>query len=90
MAYEIGHLEEAIIMTKKARYGNEQSEAENALSRKYPNLVRFKHVADHDRWIEVTRNNGEKARIIIGRGLDFIQPDGSLKRTYIVIQDPYG
>ena len=89
MAYEIGHLEEAIIITKRARYGNEQSEAENALLTKYPNLVRFKHVADHDRWIEVTRNSGEKVRIIIGRGLDFIQPDGSLKRTYIVIQDPY-
>ena len=89
MAHEIGQLEEAIILTKKARYGNEQSEAENALSKKYPSLIRFKHAADHDRWIEVTRNTGEKARIIIGRGLDFIQPDGSLKRTYIVIQDPY-
>ena len=89
LAFKSGGLEEAIIMTKKARSSYEQDSAENELSRKYPDLLRIKHVADHDRWIEITRENGEKSRIIIGRGLDFIQPDGSLKRTYIVIQDPY-
>jgi len=89
LAYKSGHLEDVVIQTKKARPDFEQVEAENELMRKYPNLIRFKHFAEHDRWIEVTRIDNEKARVIIGRGLDFIQPDGSLKRTYVVIQDPY-
>lgn len=43
----------------------------------------------HDRFIELKYTDGTKARILIGRGLDFIQPDGSVLPTYIIIENPY-
>ncbi len=43
----------------------------------------------HDRFIELTRTDGTKARILIGRGLDFIQPDGSVLPTYVIVENPY-
>lgn len=42
----------------------------------------------HDRSITLIRHDGTKARIIIGRGLDFIRPDGTVDPTYVIIQDP--
>ena len=81
-------IDEIIVHTKKAADNSEQMKAEQEVNRIYNGKVRFKHTAEHDRYIEITRYNGELARIIIGRGLDFIQPDGSIKSTYIVIQDP--
>ncbi len=88
MAARHNTLDEVIVHTKKASDSREQDQAEQELNRRYDGLVQFKHTADHDRYIEITRANGTRARIIIGRGLDFIQPDGSLRSTYIVIQDP--
>jgi superfamily II DNA or RNA helicase len=41
----------------------------------------------HDRWIEATRADGSKATMYIGRGLDFIRPDGTVQSTYIVIDE---
>ena len=41
-----------------------------------------------DIYIELNREDGMKARIIFGRGLDFMKSDGSIKSTFIVIQDP--
>jgi hypothetical protein len=43
---------------------------------------------DHDRSIDVRRTNGERARIVIGKGLDFIKYNGQTARTFIVIEDP--
>jgi hypothetical protein len=43
----------------------------------------------HDRFIIITRIDKTKARILIGQGLDFIKPDGSVKPTYITVEDPY-
>ena len=34
------------------------------------------------------RVDGTRAQILIGTGLDFIQADGRVKPTYIVVQDP--
>lgn len=50
--------------------------------------VQRKERVEHDRYIILTRANGRKARILLGRGLDFIQPDGSIRATHIVIEDP--
>jgi len=88
MAAQHNTLIEVIVHTKKASDSREQDKAEQELNRKYNGLIRFKHTADHDRFIEITRTDGKQARIIIGRGLDFIQPDGSTRSTYVVIQDP--
>jgi len=43
----------------------------------------------HDRFLVLTRVSNTKARILIGQGLDFIKPDGSVKPTYITVEDPY-
>lgn len=87
MAIQHNTLNEVIVHTKKVT-DNEQTFAEQELNRKYHGLIQFKHTTEHDRYIDIIRVNGEKAKIIIGRGLDFIQPDGSTKSTFIVIQDP--
>jgi len=88
-------LEIVNVITKKAgQSGNpgnnlDQERAENELNRTFGDIVKFKHSQpQHDRFIEFERTDGTKARIIIGYGLDFIQPDGRTKPTYIVIQDP--
>ena len=88
MASQHSSVDEVIVHTKKAPDSREQEKAEQELISKFNGSIRFKHTAEHDRYIEITRVNGEQARIILGRGLDFIQPDGSTKSTYIVIQDP--
>jgi hypothetical protein len=88
MAAQHTSLEDVIVHTKPAPDRAEQIKSEQELNRKFNEIIRFKHTADHDRFIEITRLDGQKARIILGRGLDFIQPDGSIKSTYIVIQDP--
>lgn len=88
MASQHNTLDEVIIQTRKANDSGEQEAAERELIRKHPVNIRFEHKAEHDRFIEVIRLNGEKAKIILGRGLDFLQPDGSTKATYIIIQDP--
>ena len=89
MVYQHSSMEEVIVHTKKAPDSREQEKAEQELISKFNGSIRFKHTADHDRYIEITRVNGEQARIILGRGLDFLQPDGSVKSTYIVIEDPW-
>lgn len=85
-----GHkdLERVIIHTKRADDKERQDAARRELEQEFPALLDFKFTADHDRYLEVVRVNGERARIYIGRGFDFIRPDGSTKATYIVIQDP--
>lgn len=91
MASQHNELEDILIVTKRAQDREELKEQEKAkqeLEWKYKNIIRFKYKPDHDRFIEITRHNGEKARIIIGRGIDFIQPDGSTRRTFIIIEDP--
>ncbi len=88
MASQHNILDEVIIQTRKANDSGEQEAAKRELTRKYPVNIRFEHKAEHDRFIEVIRLNGERAKIILGRGLDFIQPDGSTKATHIIIQDP--
>ncbi len=89
MASQHSSMDEVIVHTKKAPDSREQEKAEQELISKFNCSIRFKHTAEHDRYIEITRVNGEQARIILGRGLDFIQPDGSTKSTYIVIEDPW-
>jgi len=88
LANKSNTLEEVLVISKKAEAGRVQKTAEQELNNRFGGIIRFKHTADHDRYIEITRVNGEKARIIIGRGLDFIRPDGSVQDTFVVIQDP--
>jgi hypothetical protein len=89
MAIENESLNSVIVHTKKSVRFQEQLDAEKSINKKFNNLIVFKHnPIDHDRYIELNRENGEKARIILGRGFDFMQSDGSIKSTFIVIQDP--
>jgi hypothetical protein len=70
---------------------NEQNKAIETLKHHFrPLAVDVKRTpTEHDRYIEVTRANGSKARMWIGRGLDFIRPNGQTTKTYIVVEDPY-
>ena len=89
-----GELKRVVIHTQDAdRVRGDRSEQNRAieeLKRQFPDVaieVRRK-TAEHDRWIIVTRPDRTRARMVIGRGLDFIRSDRSVEPTYIVIQDP--
>jgi ATP-dependent helicase YprA (DUF1998 family) len=81
-------LEEVIIHTRVEATDREQASAFEWLKSKYPGKVVIKGTAEHDRSVVVTRITNEKARIIIGRGLDFIDQQGRTKSTFIIIEDP--
>lgn len=94
LAERQGALELVTVITKKAgQSGNsgngiDQERAEQELTRKSRATINFKHSQpQHDRFIEIERTDGTKARILIGQGLDFIQSDGRTKPTYIVIEE---
>jgi len=89
MATKSNSLKTVVVHTKKSMDFHEQLEAEKSINKKFNDVIVFKHEPiEHDRYIELSREDGEKARIIIGRGLNFMQPDGSIKSTFIIIQDP--
>lgn len=71
---------------------DEQNRAIKRLQTKFPEVnidVKRPHSVEHDRYVVLERSDGTSARIIVGKGLDFIKSDGTLERTYVVIEDPY-
>jgi hypothetical protein len=96
LANQQGTLQQATVRTRPAGEGRggskvEQNRAIEKLKRIFPmvEVERKETAVEHDRFIILTRTNGTKARILIGLGLDFIQPDGSIRPTHIIIEDPY-
>jgi hypothetical protein len=70
----------------------EQNDAIVELKSRFPDIeIEFhrSHRVEHDRYILLERDDGTLARILIGRGLDFIRSDGTAQTTYIVMEDPY-
>lgn len=90
LAHTSGMLEQVVVHTRPGQ--DEQKQAINQLKTLFPQVViQFQldiHTA-HDRFIELTRSDGSKARAIIGVGLDFIEPSGKIRPTFLVFQDPY-
>lgn len=91
LAHRHGGLEWVEVYTIHTRQGqNEQKQAISQLKSQYPEVnIKFKierHIA-HDRYIELTYTDNHKARVIIGLGLDFIEPNGSVRETFLVFQD---
>ncbi|MFQ5419422.1 MAG: MIT C-terminal domain-containing protein, partial [Anaerolineae bacterium] len=90
LAQRDGSLEWVLVHTRRKQ--GEQQQAINQLKAQFPQVrITFKldrHTA-HDRYIELTRTNGRKARVIIGLGLDFIEPNGRVRQTFLIFQDPY-
>jgi len=69
----------------------EQQQMFARVQRDFPSLTlqpRLNRQLPHDRFLELTRADGTKARISIGVGLDFIQATGRARATEIVIEDP--
>jgi len=47
--------------------------------------ITFKHKTQiHDRYLDVTFENGTKSRIYMGRGIDFVDSNGLTKNTYLL------
>lgn len=70
---------------------NEQNRAIETLQRRFAHITikvhrKLKYDA-HDRWIEICREDDSRARLYIGRGLDFIRSDGSIQETYLVLEE---
>jgi len=88
LAHQRGALQWITVKTKPG--GNGQQQAISHLKSLYPS-VRIKFDNDsrtvHDRFIEVTRANGQRSRVIIGKGLDFIRSNGEVDHTFLVFQD---
>ena len=99
MAYHNDQLKNVTIYTWDAGRNHirnasrdEQNRAIAQLQSKFPKtLIDFKRTnnVEHDRFMILERSNGTFARILFGKGLDFIRKDGTVERTYIVIEDPY-
>jgi hypothetical protein len=86
------------ITTRDAKLENlsrdDQTRAYEALKREFAGikieLTRRTDRQAHDRWIEIVREDGSRARLYIGRSLDFIQPDGTVRETYLVHEEVMG
>jgi hypothetical protein len=64
----------------------QQKSAFQTLVGQYGQRLKVRYTgAEHDRYVHITYEDGSKVRIIIGRGLDFIQSDGKCLKTYITI-----
>ncbi|MEZ4514744.1 MAG: DEAD/DEAH box helicase [Chloroflexota bacterium] len=91
LAHQHGQLESVVVYTREASNRREQMQAVNQLKAQFKAVkIEFKtnyHIT-HDRYIEVTRSDNQKARIIIGHGLGFIEPSGDVCQTFIIFQDP--
>ncbi|MFC1878911.1 DEAD/DEAH box helicase [Chloroflexota bacterium] len=99
MASKGGKLGRVIVHTWDAGHSQirnssreEQNRAIDRLKSKFPKVsIEFKRTrhVEHDRFIVLKRDNGTHARILFGKGLDYINQDGTVERTYIVVEDPY-
>lgn len=93
MASETGALKRVSIDTRDAKMEGKdrthQHSAFDELKRHFPNVeIVDKKRTDrslHDRSLEIMYADGSKATVYIGRGLDFIRPDGSVQATYLVV-----
>lgn len=99
MAFRGEKLEKVIVHTWDADHPQirnssreEQNRAISRLISKFPKVdIEFKRTrnVEHDRFMVLKRENGTLARILFGKGLDFVNQDGTVERTFIVIEDPY-
>ncbi|MCS6835215.1 MAG: DEAD/DEAH box helicase [Anaerolineae bacterium] len=90
LANQHGTLERVLIITRDAgKQGRQaQTEAAHKLMQRYPFVkVERPESVPHDRQINVDYVDGSKARLLLGRGLDFIRTDGSSEPTYLVVQE---
>jgi hypothetical protein len=93
-----GTLQRVIVRTERAGTGrvsrhprDEQDRAIKKFKRRFgEDLIEFKFSGtEHDRYIMLTRTEGTQARILIGKGLDFIKAGKVDEPTYVIIEDPY-
>lgn len=91
-----GTLADVVVYTKRAGKSGGTGNAQDqdrlfaALEKKLGIAIRRDYdpkKIEHDRSINIVRTDGTRARILIGRGLDFIREDGSIDPTYIVTQE---
>ncbi|XWX02500.1 MIT C-terminal domain-containing protein [Aggregatilineales bacterium SYSU G02658] len=75
--------------SRKGGQSTEQKRAIEQLQRQFGELIKVERsYTDHDRFIVAVRDDGTKARMIIGRGLDFMR-NGRTSATHIIIEDPW-
>lgn len=90
LAHQQGSLKWVIVQT---RLGQEkQKQAIKQLKAKFLDVsIKFQmdYHTGHDRFIELILTDEKKARVIIGMGLDFIEPSGTVRQTFLIFQDPY-
>ncbi|MCU0496195.1 MAG: DEAD/DEAH box helicase [Anaerolineae bacterium] len=97
LAYAGGALEKVKVITRDAKLeGYDRSSQQKAFNdlkvkARISNITFHEECktdrSEHDRWIEIVRTDQTKARLFIGRGLDFIRADGTVQATYLVIEE---
>lgn len=91
LAHRGGELKSVEVYTKRSdeRGRNSwegQKAAEAELASEFPGLISFAHnYGGHDRSVRLVHSDGHETLIVIGRGLDFIGPNGNARSTYITI-----
>ncbi len=77
------------VVVKTRQSDDKQKQAIDLLRLRFPHVrIKFDfnwHTA-HDRHIEITHVDNSKARVIIGNGLDFIEPNGNVRNTFLIYQ----
>ena len=80
------------VLVKTRQSNEEQKQAIQELKSRFPHVnikFAFDRQIAHDRYIELTHVDGSKARVIIGIGLDFIEPNGNVRNTFLAFQTSY-
>lgn len=89
LAQQGGELVKVIVCTIKTADAK-QTVAINKLKSTFPFVeVPLFYKVPHDRYILIERVDGTQARLILGKGLDFIRPDGQVDHTFLIFEDPY-
>jgi hypothetical protein len=94
MARDGGGLQRVEVITRDAQIEKQdrasQTKAFESLRARFADVdIRVNRPTNrehHDRWIEITRTDGSRACLHIGRGLDFIRPDGTVQATVLIIE----
>lgn len=92
LAHKGGRLNTVKVYTRRANNDGAnswavQKAAEEMLEREFPNVISFHHTSpEHDRSIRLIHDDGTETLIVIGRGLDFIQPNGRARSTFITVK----
>ena len=90
LANQANTLKWVVVKTKQEEGG--QTNAIRTLKAQFSTVnikFEFQNKPEHDRYIELKHVDGRISRVLIGVGLDFIDANNYLRKTFLVFQKPH-